>query len=130
MNFLNEAAKKEVLNKVVYSLPKIIVKAGRCRYNFRCQMNAVHEAIRKKDDKIVMCFYIDQDYPIIHFLNYRKGKYIDNTFGEWTKTYNYHFIKFIDKADFFSVDQFFTAYRKELRQNLSFWNRVFSNIEF
>lgn len=96
-----------------------------------CHKNSVHEAIKNKDDSVVMCMYIDGDYPIIHFINQDKnGHYVDNTLGEWSEKYNYYFIKLINKDEFFDVDKVFDAYRKEIRKQLSFWVRLFSNIEF
>ena len=116
---------------VIATMNKINVKSGVCRYNFRCQYNAVHDALNENHERIAMCFYIDGSYPIIHFVNYdNDGNYIDNTFGRWSETQDYYLIRIIKKTDFFSVDEIFTAYGKELKRNLPFYVRWFSSIEY
>jgi hypothetical protein len=90
-------------------------------------MNAVHEAVKNKDKKIAMCVYMDGGQPIIHFINYRKGKFIDNTLGEWSRRYNYYFIKFIDKENFWDVNVFFTAFNNDIGRKLNWWTRLTSD---
>ena len=115
---IRKKSNKIILNYILNNLKEIKVKSGKCRYNFRCHLNSVHEAINKKQNKIALCFYIDEDQPIIHFLNVdKKGKFIDNTIGNWSKKYKYYFVRFINKEDFFSIDDIFTNYREELRKN-------------
>lgn len=131
MKILNDDAEKFVLNMIKANLSKIDVKSGKCRFNFRCQMNTVHEALNHKDDRIAMCFYIDGNYPIIHFLNVDSdGNFIDNTLGRWSERYVFYFIRFVDKTDFFNVNDIFAAYRKDLKSKLPFLIRIFSDIEF
>lgn len=131
MKILNYKAKEIVKRMVIANHQKINVTAGVCRYNFRCQNNAVHDAINEKHDKIAMCIYFDGDYPIIHFINVNKsGKYIDNTLGNWATTYDYYLIRYIEKNSFFDVNKIFTEYRKELRSKLPFFVRILSDYEF
>jgi DUF1680 family protein len=131
MELFNEKAKKLVKNMVIATMPKIKVEAGVCRYNFRCQYNSVHDALNDEQDKIAMCFYLDEDYPIIHFLNIdNEGNYIDNTLGRWAETVEYYLIRTIDKESFFKIDDIFTAYRKELKLKFPWYVRWFSNCDF
>jgi len=130
INFLNNKAKAHIANMVRATLPKIKVKAGVCRYNFRCQINAVHEAIERKEGQIAMSVYIDGTCPVIHFLNVdKKGRFTDNTLGHWSKWNDYFFVKHIDQEDFIDVDSFFAAYRKELRKGLPWYVRLFSDFD-
>jgi len=131
MNILNDKARKIIKGMVIANHQKIKVSPGLCRYNFRCHMNAVHDAIDKKQNEIAMCIYFDDNYPIIHFLNVdKKGKYIDNTLGNWASTYDYYLIRHIEKDSFFQVNEIFSKYRKELRNRLPFFVRMLSNCEF
>jgi len=131
MQILNDKAKGIIKQMVVATMPKIKVIGGVCRYNFRCQNNAVHDAINDKQDKIAMCFYFDDDYPIIHFINVDKnGKHIDNTLGNWATMYDYYLIRYIERDSFFQVNRIFTAYRKELIAKLPFLVRLLSDCEF
>lgn len=131
MELFDNIAQKKTHEMIVAKLDKINVKAGACRYNFRCHLNAVHDAITFNQDKIAMCFYVDNGRPIIHFLNVDSdGKYTDNTLGHWSTIYSYYLIRHIDKESFFDVSEIFTLYRKGLRKELSWITRLFSNIEF
>ncbi len=129
MNFNNYEAQKEIRDKIVAEHKKIKVKPGKCRFNFRCSYNAVHEAAKKRDKKIAMCVYLDGGQPIIHFINYRKGKFIDNTLGQWSTLNQYYFVKWIHEDDFWNVNGIFSSYRKEIRKSLSWWVRLTSDYE-
>ena len=124
-----DVSKAIVKNMVIATMQRIEVNSGVCRYNFRCQYNAVHDALNENHERIAMCFYLDGSYPVIHFVNYdNEGSYIDNTFGRWSEMRDYYLIKIIEKVDFFSVDEIFTAYRKELKRGLPFYIRWFSSV--
>lgn len=131
MNLFNEKAKELVKNMVIATMPKINVKAGLCRYNFRCHLNSVHDALNDEQDKIAMCFYLDDGFPIIHFLNIdNENNYIDNTFGRWSETFDYYLIRTIEKESFFSINDIFRAYRKEIKSKLPCYVRWFSDCDF
>lgn len=131
MKIFDERAKAEIIDYLRATKNKIPVKAGKCRFNYRCQMNAVNDAINKGQDKVAMCVYIDNGYPIIHFVNVnKKGEFTDNTLGNWVETYEYFFIKFIDRVDYFTINDVFDNYITELKKRLSFFNRYLSNIRF
>lgn len=129
MDYNNKKARLEIVNKIKTEHELIEVHPGKCRYNYKCQMNAVHEALRKGDKKIAMCVYLDENYPIIHFINYRKGKFVDNTLGEWSAKKNYYFIKWITQGEFWEVNDIFGGYREELRKSLSLWIRLTSDYD-
>lgn len=131
MNLLNNKAKLEVILHLRATKNKIDVRHGKCRFNYKCQCNAVHEAINKKQSRVAMCMYIDGDYPIIHFVNVsKKGKFKDNTLGNWATNYEFFFIKYVDDVDYFNINDVFNSYSKELRNQLSFFTRLLSDIEF
>ena len=131
MENVENVAKAQVYNMLKTDHQKIEVISGECRYNYRCQMNAVHEAINRKDSEIAMCMYIEGNHPIIHFINVDEdGKFIDNTLGNWSSIYDYYLIRKIEKKDFFNVNNIFTEFRRELRSKLPFWVKLLSDIEF
>ena len=127
MEINNKKARRETYDYIISKYNTIKVKPGKCKYNFRCQYNSVHYAKKHKHKKIAMCVYMDDGYPIIHFLNYYKGEYTDNTLGQWSARHNYYFIRWIEDADMWDVDVIFTAFRRELRKNLSWWVRLTSD---
>lgn len=79
---------------------KVSVSPGACRWNYKCQINAVHEALTNGQEQIAMCVYIDGGCPIIHFVNSNPKakagrKLIDNTLGQWATRYNFYFVKYV-----------------------------------
>lgn len=127
---LNNKAKTQIKNMILTTYTKIDVLPGACRYNYKCHMNAVHEATVAGDDQIAMVYYIDGGHPIIHFLNYHKGKYTCNTLGHWIVQKDFFLVKFIIKDEFLNVDNIFGLLKKQTRKQLSFWVRLLSNQEF
>lgn len=128
MKINNLEAQQVIYDHIISKYNRIKVNPGKCRYNFKCQMNAVHEAKKHKHKKIAMCVYMDDGtYPIIHFINYNKKVFIDNTLGEWSSKHDYYFIRWIDDRDMFYVDTIFTAFRRELRNQLSWWLKITSD---
>jgi len=119
---INTVAKRKICKYVKDNYFPIKIEAGKCRYNFRCHLNAVNDAIESGDDKIAMCVYIDEGYPVIHFLNYKSNteseKFIDNTLGHWCKTKDYYFVRFIESGSFFSISSIFKDFRKSLCMRL------------
>ena len=134
MNILNDKAISIIKNMVITELPKIKVKSGLCRINFRCHLNAVHDALENKENTIAMCFHIEHGknkQPIIHFINVnKKGKYIDNTLGYWSKINDYYLVRLIKKQEFLYIENIFGNYRKELNNKLPFIVRILSNVTF
>ncbi len=128
MKINNLEAQQVIYDQIISKYNRIEVKPGKCRYNFKCQMNAVHEAKKHKHKKIAMVVYMDDGtYPIIHFVNYHKGVFTDNTLGQWSSQHDYYFIRWIEDRDMFYVDTIFTAFRRELRNNLSWWLKLTSD---
>lgn len=130
IKLLNKKADAIILNKIVSEHNRIFPIAGECRFNFRCHNNAVHEAVKNNHKQIAMVVYFDGNCPIIHFINYDKETYIDNTLGEWVSQYEFYLIRLLDKDDFWYVHNLFNSYRSQLRNCLPFWVRWFSDNTF
>lgn len=131
MTKIDRKAYKIIIDYAKSNLEKINVMPGTCRYNFRCQMNAVNDAIVSKQNKIAMCIYIDDGQPIIHFLNVTNDlTFFDNTLGVWCQEYEYYLVKFINEPDFFKVNSIFSAFRRELFRKLPFLIRNLSCVTF
>ena len=117
--------KQQIIDYIVSNHEKIDVEGGKCRWNYMCHMNSVHEAVENNDDKLAMCVYIDDDYPIVHFVNIHDDKYVDNTLGQWSSQYNYYLIRTISKDEFFDIMDIFRKYRSYLRTVPSWWLTIF-----
>lgn len=132
MTFNNKKVSKLFYDEIISTKERIEVKPGKCRYNFRCQMNATHEAVRNNHESIAMVVYMDDKEvsPIIHFINYYNGEYIDNTLGEWSSRHEYYLIRHISPKDFFNIDFIFSSYRQTIQNKLSWWLRNTSDVTF
>jgi hypothetical protein len=119
-------AQKFLLNYIYNNYKNINVKSGNCRYNYKCQMNAVHEAITHNQDYIAVVFYIDNNEPILHFINVNKyDEFFDNTLGVWSSKYDYYLIDYIYKSEFFEVNDYFIDLRIKFNKMLPFYLRYF-----
>lgn len=126
--YFSDLAKQRIKRFIENNYERIDVKGGNCRFNYKCHLNTVHEAIENKQNKLAMCIYMDDDYPIIHFVNCNKDEFIDNTLGHWATQYDYYLIKYIEKKDFFNIVKIFLQYRQELRNKLGIL-RILTNIK-
>jgi hypothetical protein len=125
-NFADSYVRKYVISKIISDLPEINVIPGECHYNFQCHHNSAHYALKNKHNFLTVGFYIDNNYPIIHFLNYINNDFVDNTLGEHTVKYKHYFLKKIHKEDFHEVDNIFGELRKEIRNKLPWHLKLFS----
>lgn len=123
--------KQIIRDHVVATFSKISVTTGKCRYNFQCHSNAIHEAIMKKQDKIALVVYFDTcNYPIVHFINYTsKQQFKDNTLGVWASKYEYYFIRWIPECEFDDVHKIHLAMRVKIKSFLPLWLKPFASLE-
>jgi hypothetical protein len=98
--------------------------------NYRCHYNAVQKATLDKKLGVILVLVIDgSEQPIVHFINTKGDKYIDNTWGYQYKWSKYYFIKEIDKKEFEEVqDILFDAKNDFLYRALSGLERFFYHI--
>lgn len=129
MNIIEKKAYGLIVDYAKTNYEKIDVIPGVCRYNFRCHDNAVHDALNDEHEKIVLVLYIRHGYPSVHFINYCDDKFIDNTVGHWCKTYDYHFVRFINKSEFFDVHEIHRQLIRQLLNIVPKWMRLISGID-
>lgn len=130
MKLFHKRARKD-LKKFTATLERITVNAGVCRYNFKCHMNAVHDALQDEQKWIAVCIAEEDGFQFIHFVNYDPiDGYVDNTLGFWSQNQKYYLYTHVYKADFRKIDAIFTNVRNDLKSRLSFWPRYFSRIQF
>ncbi len=123
-----EDKKNTILGNYADSNYQVInVKAGKCRYNFRCQFNAIHEAWRKGHKQIAMCVYFDDGKPIVHFINYDGKKFVDNTLGEWSRELEYHLVRFINESEFKSIHGIFSRFRSTIHRMMPWYIQWFTD---
>lgn len=76
------------------------MKLGTIIYNYRCHLNAVQCVKEGKADEVYLCVYIEDKYPIIHFINKQGDKYVDNTLGWTYKKIEYYIIRKINSGEY------------------------------
>lgn len=100
MKYFDKKAKSLWIDNVIADLEKIEVEPGTCRYNYRCHNNAIHDAINNKDEKVAVVIYLENGCPILHYVNYTKGKFVDNTLGHFSQFNDYYLLRWINKDQF------------------------------
>jgi len=121
-----EKAIQIIRNYVKSTYSKIEVNPGLCRFNYKCHMNSVNDAISNNEDKIALVMVMDNEDVSIHFINVnKKGVYTDNTLGHWASTYDYYFVEYIYKENFFNIGNIFNNYRIKINKILPWWFRDF-----
>ena len=124
---LKKLVYKKITEYIMLNYQKVKIKPGKdIKFNYVCHKNSAHIANLKGHKKIAMLVYIEDNQPIIHFVNCKGGKFFDNTLGYFCPK-EAHFIRYINKEDFLEVDFIFRDFRKELRSNLPFWLRLLSS---
>lgn len=132
-NWINEKKNSIIKNWILSKLHPISVNSGACRYNHRCQMNAVHEAIEHEEDGIVACLCIDRidEKPFVHFININSDKeYFDNTLGHWSFWNDYYYLRVIRKEDFSNICSIFDSIRDDIKQKLPWYVSIFMDENF
>jgi len=130
MKYFNNKAEKLWKNKVIAECEKIKVIPGKCRFNFRCHNNTIHDAVKNNDDKAAVVFYLSSEGTILHYVNFHKGKFIDNTLGFWCSTYDYYFYKWINKEQFNNEAlDVFDSIRSEWKKLIPFYWRWLVNTD-
>jgi hypothetical protein len=109
--------------------PIIEVNPGLCRMNFRCHLNAVHDAIEAGHDQVAVVIYIDGGVrPVLHFINYDGTSYTDNNIGHWCKQMQYYLYGYVNKKDFHLVVGIISGTRNDiLKKVLPWYIRIFKN---
>ena len=128
LTFRNQQAREEVAGRIRALYEKVDVYPGSCRFNFRCHDNAVHEAIENEQDRIAQVVYIQNDYPVVHYVNVEKdGQLVDNTLGHNIMDKDFYLVKMVYEEEFSNIHILHEEMRNELRRSLSPLNRIFSD---
>lgn len=108
----------------------IEVNAGNLRYNYKCHLNSVHEAVKAEEKTIAMCVVFDNETfePFIHFLNITDGEYIDNTLGYWCKGNRHFLVREVKESEFDSIGNIFNGLRDHLLSLVPWYAKIFKKV--
>ena len=76
------------------------MELGNLVYNYMCHMNAVQYIKTGQAEEVYLCIYIDNNYPVVHFINKKEGKFIDNTLGWRYEQLEYYIIKKVSEDEY------------------------------
>lgn len=107
----------------------IDVLPGEINYYYKCQLIATHYAVKNGHKKLALVMYREESsyLPCVHFLNFDGVNFIDNTIGEWSKTHEYRFIRWVSEKEFFSTGNILTDNHKFLDDMGGFFTRLICN---
>jgi hypothetical protein len=126
---LKDNYERRIKQFIKTSYKKIQCTAGEIRFNYRCHLNAVHEATKKGHKEIALVIQIESNgWPIIHFVNYDGKKYIDNTWGYWTKHCDYYLIRKVSKIEFDEVSNILYDTQQHFKNKATFFEKLFHNV--
>jgi hypothetical protein len=118
--------KKKIYNYVASNYKKIDndkFVLGDMNYTYKCHYNAVQKVKEGKATKVYACIAIDKnDWKaiVIHFINQLDdGTFQDNTWGWLYSTYDYYFIKEVDKSEQDDIWELLNSIRKSLMESNS-----------
>lgn len=97
---------KKIIEHVTANYTKINksdMQLGNIIYNYRCHLNSVQCVKEGKADEVYLCVYIENNWPIVHFINKNGDKFIDNTLGWTYENIDYYIIRKVSKEEYDSI---------------------------
>ena len=120
----NQIAKirEKIKNHVRSRYARIVVTPHVGRFNFRCFENVVEECRLNPDFEVIEVIYIDDGYPILHYINRNKltNEHLETTLGWKAEHLEYYGIRVINPIDYKWIESEFT-------RGLDCWLYEFSN---
>ena len=100
MQILNKQAKIIIEDYIRTCYPKIKVEAGELSLmNCECHNNAYHYA-KKENQQIFLCLVKNTEKWIVHWINKKDDKFIDNTLGHFNEQSEYRLIREVSMFEF------------------------------
>lgn len=83
--------------------------------NYKCHFNAVQKATEDSKNSVILVMSIgDNEQPIVHFINKRGKKFIDNTWGYQYQWFDYYFIKKVSPKEFETIYEILANTKEEI----------------
>ena len=108
----------------------IQVLPGDFNFYHKCHLVATHYAVKNKDEKLALVMYrpTNSTKPLVHFINYDGKDFVDNTVGVWSNTYEYRFIRWVDRAEDRNTPQILVDTHKFFLNMATFMERLFGKL--
>jgi len=97
-------------------------------FNFSCFDNAADWVRRNKGHEIYEVVYIEDNYPILHYVNFnpKTNKYLETTLGYKAVNFEYYIFRKIHPNDYISIGCEFSLARKVYESDwLKWYHRLF-----
>lgn len=88
-------------------------------FNHKCFDNAVQYHTNHPSFGVVECIYVDDGYPVLHYLNVKGALYYETTLGWRAKYHEYYIIRTIHPDDYKRIDCEFDV-------SLKYWYRKYT----
>lgn len=97
------------------------MQLGDSYYNYKCHLNAVQYVKQAKADEVYLCVYVEDGWPIVHFINKTGDKFVDNTLGWQFEYIDYYIIRKINSDEYKCITDILVQSQRTL-------NRLFTNV--
>lgn len=113
--------RERIKNHVRSRYERIIVQPQVGRFNFRCFDNVIEEHRHNDSFDVYEVIYIDNGYPILHYINYdtKNKRYLETTLGWKADHLEYYVIRKICNVDYRYIED-------EFERSLNSWLIEFS----
>lgn len=131
IEYFTDKFRNKIKSFIKANYEPITVKSGDINFYYKCHLVATHYAERLGHNRIALVLYEESDtnWPIVHMVNYDGKFFIDNCLGEWVKNWEFRFIRWISKDEFFNTPSILRETQKTFSEKASFFERLFANID-
>jgi len=89
-------------------------------FNFRCFDNCVQYSKDHEDIRIFECIYVDDNAPILHYVCFKDGEYLEVTLGWKADAYEYYITREVHEVDHDII-------QGEFARTMNSWTEQFTN---
>ena len=97
------------------------LQLGNIIYNYRCHLNAIQTVKEGKADEVYLCVTIENNYPIVHFINKKGDKFMDNTLGWTYENIDYYIIRKINSDEYKNITDILVQAQRTLTRLYTNW---------
>jgi len=110
---------------------RIQVKPGDLHLYWKCHYVATHYAIENDHEKLALVTQREKQHtlPVIHFVNFDGKDFIDNSMGHWVNSYEYRFVRWVPKEEFYDTVYILGDTKKFFQKMATFFQRRFGDTE-
>ena len=127
--YFTKKFKEKIIHYMMNNYKKIDVEPGAINYYLKCHLVSTHYAIKNGDKELALVLSLNKNnnWPVVHFINYNGNNFIDNSYGHLNLIYDYYLIKMITKDQFFNTSNILIRYQKKFSNMSNFLEKIFAD---